>query len=148
MSLARRGWIAATLGVLAFVLYVADLLGLKPPPRILPSVVLAIAAVVIGVAPRPVADGPHAAGRGSTWHWMTIAGFVLLLAQLVYVVPIGLVAPGEGIIAVQGVWLAGFIVAWRLRRANPAVVLVTPFVVAALHALTLWTGSTYFGWAP
>jgi hypothetical protein len=156
MSLARRSWIAGALGVLALALYVADLMGLKPPPRILPSVVLAVAAVAIGVRPRRAdgagrtgeADGQDAADGVSTRRWMTIAGFVLLTLLLVYVVPIGLVAPAEGIIAIQGLWLAGFIVAWRLRRANPPVVLATPFVVAALHAATLWMGSTYLGWAP
>ena len=157
MSLARRTWIAVALGVLALTLYVADLMGLKPPPRILPSVVLAVAAVAIGVAPRRAdasgraggADGPDVAdGVSSTRRWMTIAGFVLLALLLVYVVPIGLVAPAEGIIAIHGLWLAGFIVAWRLRRANPPAVLATPFVVAALHAATLWTGSTYLGWRP
>jgi hypothetical protein len=195
MSLTSRTWISATLGVLAFVLYAADLLGLKPPPRILPSVVLAIAAVVIGVAPRRTrrtdpADTPATTDAGSTSltdrggstddvgrprpagaadagvarhstgpalpasamspgdRVMTITGFVLLVALLVPVVPIGLVAPGLGIITIHGIWLIGFIAAWRLRRSNPPAVLAIPFVAAALIAATLWFGTTVLGWRP
>jgi hypothetical protein len=49
----RRGVIVATLAIAAVVLYLADLAGLKPPPRILPSVVLGGAAVVLGaLSPR------------------------------------------------------------------------------------------------
>jgi hypothetical protein len=136
------------------VLYVADLLGLKPPPRILPSVVLAIAAVLIGVTPRRAdrtapGDGPEGAVRTSTaGRVMTIAGFALLVLLLIPIVPIGLVAPGEGIIAIHGIWLAGFIAAWRLRRSNPPVVLAAPFVAAALIAATLWVGTVHLGWQP
>ena len=149
MSLARRSWIAVALGVLALVLYTADLLGLKPPPRMLPSAVLAVAAVAVGVTPRRAAEpDAHGADGAPARRWMAIVGLALLLAQLVYVVPIGLVAPGEGIIAIHGLWLAGLIVAWRLRRSHPPVVLATPFVVAALHAATLWAGTTYLGWRP
>lgn len=170
MSLTRRTWISVALGVLAFVLYAADLLGLKPPPRILPSVVLAVAAVVVGVTPRRAGQGhptgaEHATdpahpspgvtratatapGMPPVARVMTITGFVLLLLLLVPVVPIGLVAPGLGILTIHGIWLVGFIVAWRLRRSNPPVVLAVPFVAAALIAATLWVGTTLLGWQP
>ena len=160
MSPTRRTWISVALGVLAFVLYAADLLGLKPPPRILPSVVLAIAAVVIGVTPRrpdPArpADDPRSTAppdtppaRSAGARAMVIVGFVLLVLLLFPIVPIGLVAPGLGIVVIQGIWLAGFIAAWRLRSSNPPAVLAIPFVVAALASATLWFGTTVLGWSP
>ena len=150
MSPTRRRWIAGTLGVLALALYVADLLGLKPPPRILPSVVLGIAAVVIGVSARPEEDGagasPHPVSRAG--RLMTVAGFTLLALLLIPIVPIGLVAPAEGMLAVHGTWLAGFLAACRLRRSHPPVVLAIPFVAAAVITAILWTGTTYLGWQP
>ena len=186
MSQSRRTWIAVTLGVLAFALYAADLLGLKPPPRIIPSVVLAAAAVVIGVtARRPApADGPHdsppgttattddgAPGAAATAHGgaraagngapmvpaqadptvgrlLVIAGLTLHLLLVVPIVPIGLVAPAQGMLAVHGAWLVGFAIAWRLRRSNPPLVLAVPFATAAVIAAVLWVGTTQLGWQP
>jgi hypothetical protein len=152
----RRTWIAVALGVVAFLLYAADLMGLKPPPRILPSVVLAIAAVLIGVTPRradvsrPAAEADDAPAHhmSTAGRVMTVAGFVLLVLLLIPIVPIGLVAPGQGVIAIHGIWLVGFIAAWRLRRSNPPAVLAAPFVAAALIAATLWTGTVHLGWRP
>ena len=165
MSPLTRTWISAALGTLAFVLYAADLLGVKPPPRILPSVALAIAAVVIGMTPSgatatparepgPPTGTPHppatAGGRGrpSRDRALVIIGFLLHALLLVPVVPIGLIAPGLGIITVHGIWLAGFIVAWRARRSSPPVVLIVPFVATALIAATVWFGTTVLGWQP
>ena len=160
MSPTRRSWISGVLGVLAFVLYAADLLGLKPPPRILPSVALAIAAVVIGVTPRRAdparpTDDPQSAGptqatpaTSAGARAMTIIGFVLLVLLLIPIVPIGLVAPGFGVMVIHGIWLVGFIAAWRLRRSNPPAVLAIPFVAAALIAGTLWLGTSVLGWRP
>jgi hypothetical protein len=65
---------------------------------------------------------------------MWIAGLTLHVLLLVPILPIGLIAPGEGVIAIHGVWVAGLIVALRYRRANPGIVLLTPFVTAALLA--------------
>jgi hypothetical protein len=79
---------------------------------------------------------------------MTITGFVLLVLLLIPIVPIGLVAPGLGVMVIHGIWLVGFIAAWRLRRSNPAAVLAIPFVAAALIAATLWLGTTVLGWRP
>lgn len=153
MSRTRRIWIAATLGVLALALYAADLLGLKPPPRILPSAVLAIAAVVIGVSarqPQP-ADGTapvpaHAAP--TTRRALSIAGLALHLLLFVPILPIGLVAPGPGILAIHGTWLIGLVVAWRLRASNPPIVLAIPFLTGGLIAAILWVGTTMLGWQP
>lgn len=152
MAPARRTWITATLALLAVVLYAADLLGLKPPPRILPSVVLTIAAVVVGVTPSRRPDGDERPRNlrppSRAAQVMTITGFVLLILLLIPVMPIGLIAPGPGILAIHGVWLVGFIMAWRLRRCCPPVVLAIPFVTAVLIAAILWVGTTLLGWQP
>lgn len=153
MSHSRRIWIAATLGVIALVLYAADLLGLKPPPRILPSAVLAIAAVAVGVsARRPEAvDGTTpvpAQATPTTGRALAIAGLALHLLLFVPILPIGLVAPGSGILAIHGTWLVGLILAWRLRVANPPIVLAIPFVTATVIAGILWVGTTVLGWRP
>ena len=153
MSRTRRTWIAATLGVLAGALYAADLLGLKPPPRILPSAVLAIAAVVIGVSarrPQP-AGGPApvpAQAAPTTRRALSIAGLALHVLLFVPILPIGLVAPGAGILAIHGTWLIGLVLAWRLRHSNPPIVLAIPFATAGVIAAILWVGTTMLGWQP
>jgi len=153
MSRTRRTWIASTMGVLAAALYAADLLGLKPPPRILPSAVLAIAAVVIGVSarrPQPAGDVTPVPAQAAptTRRALSIAGLALHLLLFVPILPIGLVAPGPGILAIHGTWLIGLILAWRLRHANPPIVLAIPFVTAGVIAVILWVGTTMLGWQP
>jgi len=153
MPHARRTWIAASLGVLAFVLYAADLLGLKPPPRILPSAVLAITAVVVGVStrqPEPADGAPRvpAQATSTTGRVLAVAGLGLHLLLLVPILPIGLVAPGSGVLAIHGTWLVGLILAWRLRLTNPPVVLAIPLLTAAMIAAILWVGTTMLGWQP
>lgn len=139
----HRRAVAATLATAAAVLYLADLTGLKPPPRILPSVLLAVAAVAVGVQPRPA---PVTVTRGD--RVMAGVGLALQGALFVPILPIGLVAPGAGVIVVHGTWLAGTITAWRLRRTNPRVVLALPFLTAAALTGIVWFGTTQLGWRP
>lgn len=143
MSPTRRRAIVWTLAVLAVVLYLGDLTGLKPPPRILPSVLLGGAAVLIGVQPR---QPTHPLSRGQ--RAMAVVGLVLQVLLLVPIVPIGLVAPGEGVLVIHGLWLVAFITAWRLRRSRPGVVLAIPFVTAAVLAGILRFGEAVLGWQP
>jgi len=143
--LRSRRVVAWSLAVVALVLYLADLLGLKPPPRILPSLVLVVAAVLIGIAPRarPADRPPQSRDRA-----LVIAGLALQLLLFVPILPIGLVAPGAGVLTIHGLWLVGLIVAWWLRRSDPPVVLAVPFVTAALVAGVLWFGTTALDWRP
>lgn len=143
MSPTSRRAIAWTLGAVAAALYLGDLTGLKPPPRILPSVVLGGAAVLIGVTPRsptgPVANRSRA---------MAAAGLLLHLLLLVPILPIGLIAPGAGVVVIHGIWVVTFIVAWYLRRSDPAIVLAIPFGTAAVLAGVVWLGTAVLGWQP
>jgi hypothetical protein len=141
---ARR--IAAwALAMAALALYLADLMGLKPPPRILPSLVLVVAAVLVGITPRArSADGPLPPRDRA----MAIAGLALHLLVFVPILPIGLIAPGAGVLTIHGLWLAGLLGAWWLRRSDPALVLAIPFVTAAVIAGVLWYGTTVLGWQP
>lgn len=143
MARRRRQLLAWTLGLAAVVLYVADLMGLKPPPRILPSVVLGGAAVLVGIDARPPADPSRPA-----WPVRSVAGLLLLLVVVVPIIPIGLIAPGQGVMVVHGVWFAGFALAWWLRRAAPGVVLALPFATAAVIAAVVWFGVDVLGWQP
>lgn len=140
-----RRVVAWSLAVVALVLYLADLMGLKPPPRILPSLVLVVAAVLVGITPRPrPADRPVQPRDRA----MTIAGIALHLLLFVPILPIGLIAPGAGVLTIHGLWLVGLVVAWWLRRSDPPVVLAVPFATAALVAGVLWFGTTVLGWQP
>lgn len=138
-----RHLIAWALALVALVAYLADLMGLKPPPRILPSVALAGAAVLVGITPRRPAD-PAAPG----WPVRSVVGLLLLVAVLVPIVPIGLIAPGQGVLAIHGLWFTAFALAWWLRRAAPGVVLALPFVTAAALAGVVWFGVGVLGWQP
>jgi hypothetical protein len=140
-----RRVVAWSLAVVALVLYLADLMGLKPPPRILPSLVLVVAAVLIGLTPRarPADRPPQSHDRA-----LVIAGLTLQLLLFVPILPIGLVAPGAGVLIIHGLWLVGLIVVWWLRRSDPPIVLAVPFVTAALIAGVLWFGTTILGWRP
>lgn len=143
----RRRIVAWGLSVAAAVLYLADLLGLKPPPRVLPSVVLAGAAVLLGVTARDPGSRPP---RPSSTRdrVMSTAGLVLQVLLFVPILPIGLIAPGSGVLAIHGIWLAALVVAWHLRRSNPAAVLAIPFLTAAALAGVIWIGTTMLGWQP
>jgi hypothetical protein len=143
--LSRRRIVAWSLAVAALLLYLADLMGLKPPPRILPSLVLVVVAVLIGLTPRArPADRP----QQSPDRALVIAGLTLQLLLFVPILPIGLVAPGAGVLVIHGLWLVGLIVAWWLRRSDPPIVLAVPFVTAALIGGVLWFGTTVLGWRP
>lgn len=141
----RRLIVAWSLAALALVLYLADLMGLKPPPRILPSLVLVGAAVLIGVTPRTRAPDRPLRPRDRR---MSVAGLVLHVLLFVPLLPIGLVAPGAGVLVIHGVWLAGLVIAWWLRRSDPPIVLAVPFVTAAVASGVLWFGTTVLGWRP
>lgn len=143
MARRPRQLLAWALALLAVALHLADLMGLKPPPRILPSVVLAVAAVLIGIDARPPTDPARPA-----WPARSIAGLLLLLVVLAPIIPIGLIAPGQGVLAIHGLWLAGFALAWWLRRAAPGVVLALPFATAAVIATVVWFGVGVLGWQP
>ncbi|HEX6255565.1 MAG TPA: hypothetical protein VFZ70_07100 [Euzebyales bacterium] len=145
MSLRTRRVTAWSLAGIALLLYLADLMGLKPPPRILPSLVLALAAALIGIEPRSRRADRPVLPRDRA---MTIAGLVLHLLLFVPILPIGLIAPGAGVLVVHGLWITGLLVAWRRRRSDPGVVLAVPFVTAAAIAGVLWVGTTVLGWQP
>lgn len=140
-----RRMVAWALAVVALVLYLADLMGLKPPPRILPSLVLVVVAVLVGITPRARAVDRPPLPRDRA---MAIAGLGLHLLLFVPILPIGLIAPGAGVLTIHGLWLAGLIGAWWLRRSDPAVVLAIPFVTAAAIAGVLWYGTTVLRWQP
>ncbi|HSJ43779.1 MAG TPA: hypothetical protein VK923_03750 [Euzebyales bacterium] len=140
-----RRLVAWALAIAALVLYLADLMGLKPPPRILPSLVLVVAAVLVGVTPRPRAVNRPPAPRDRA---MAIAGLTLQLLLFVPILPVGLIAPGAGVLTIHGLWLVGLLGAWWLRRSDPAVALAIPFVTGATIAGVLWYGTTVLGWQP
>jgi hypothetical protein len=129
----------------ALLLYLADLMGLKPPPRILPSLALALAAALIGITPRPGASDRPLRRRDRA---MSATGLVLHLLVFVPILPIGLVAPGAGVLVVHGLWVTGLLVAWRRRRSDPALVLAVPFVTAAAIAAVVWIGTAVLDWQP
>ncbi|MBW3605789.1 MAG: hypothetical protein KY460_12955 [Actinobacteria bacterium] len=140
-----RRIVASVLAIVALGLYLADLMGLKPPPRILPSVVLVVAAVLVGITPRARAADDPLLPRDRA---MMIAGLALHLLLFVPILPIGLIAPGAGVLTIHGLWLLGLIAAWWLRWSNPPVVLAIPFATAAVIAGVLWYGTTVLGWQP
>jgi hypothetical protein len=140
-----RRLVASALAVVALVLYLADLMGLKPPPRILPSLVQVVAAVLVGITPRARAVDRPAEPRDRA---MAITGLTLQLLLFIPILPIGLIAPGAGVLTIHGLWLVGLLGAWWLRRSDPAVVLAIPFVTAAAIAGLLWYGTTVLGWQP
>lgn len=143
MAPRTRRLVAWTLAALALALHLADLMGLKPPPRILPSVVLACTAVLIGIDARRPTDPAAPA-----WPVRSVVGLLLLLLLLVPIVPIGLIAPGQGVLTVHGLWFAGFGLAWWLRRAAPGIVLALPFATGAAIAGVVWFGVGVLGWQP
>ncbi|MBW3606626.1 MAG: hypothetical protein KY460_17300 [Actinobacteria bacterium] len=79
---------------------------------------------------------------------MVSAGLVLHLLLLVPILPIGLIAPGTGVLVIHGCWLLGLVIAWWLRRSAPGVVLAIPFVTAAGVIAVVWFGTSVLGWEP
>lgn len=118
----------------------------SPPPRMLPGAALVIAGA-IALAPLPAGHDTRPAA--STW--ARLGAWVGLALHLVVGFPliaIGLVAPWWAVTVSWAAWGALLVLALRLRRARPWLVLAVPPATAVLLFSALWLGAHFLSWSP
>jgi hypothetical protein len=119
-----------------------DALGLGPPPRILPALVVLIAAAFSFGAAR-AASTSSAAGRA-----MVVLGVILQVLIAYPMAALGLVAPGWAVLGLLAIWAALLVVAIRQRKNRPWLALAAPFVTVAIAWVVLAAGGEFLGWSP
>lgn len=78
-----------------------------------------------------------------------IFAYIALVVHVLFLFPIltlGLVAPGWAVLVFLALWLGLLIVAVRLLRRRPGVVILVPMVLAALVYGVLTVGDQLLGW--
>jgi hypothetical protein len=129
------------LGGAGFAALIIDTVGNAPPPRILPALVVLIAAAcALGAA--PVASAPSTAGRV-----IVVIGVVLQVLIAYPMAALGLVAPGWAVLGLLAVWAGLLIIAIRQRHSRPWLSLAAPFATVAIAGVVLAAGGEFLGWA-
>jgi hypothetical protein len=133
------GLLLAGAGIAALII---DTVGLAPPPRILPALVMVIAAAcALGSA--PAASAPSTTGRV-----IVVIGVVLQLLIAYPMAALGLVAPGWAVLGLLAVWAVLLVVAIRQRSNRPWLALAAPFATVAITWVVLAAAGEFLGWVP
>ena len=74
-----------------------------------------------------------------------IGGFVLLVLVGALIVVSGLIMPYWAVGVLALAWVGALVIAFQLRE-RPAAVLVIPFVLLAIWALSAWAGDRFLDW--
>lgn len=78
-----------------------------------------------------------------------IAAYVAIVLHVLFLFPIltlGLVAPGWAVLLFAGLWVVGLVLAIRMLRRRPGMVILVPLVLAALVYGVLMIGDQMLGW--
>ncbi|MBD0292826.1 MAG: hypothetical protein ICV70_04525 [Jiangellaceae bacterium] len=133
------GLVLVGAGVLALAL---DAFGPSPPPRILPALVMWLAAAfALGAVPTTPAASPWAKAAVA----LGIAVHVVLAWPLA---AFGLVVPLWALFLILLVWGSLLVVALRVRGERPWLVLAAPLLALGFALGTAILGSELFGWTP
>lgn len=97
---------------------------------------------MIGRLPRP--DACHHSDMN--FPAVRIIGVFLFAATGLLYLTSGLVAPLWGIAVLWVIWIGFLVFLIRSWKGSPVVVLMIPFVAAAVWLLVIWIGDIVFGW--